>query len=110
MCGISGIVGLQNISNPLVTSIRNLEYRGYDSCGVAVLNGRGKIIVKKNIGSVDEVNDGEKLTKPKGHIGIAHTRWATHGRVTKANTHPHLSCQKSPEQPRTAQTSPDGPE
>lgn len=94
MCGISGIVGLQNISNPLVASIKNLEYRGYDSCGVAILNGRGRIIVRKNIGSVDEVNEGEELTKPKGHIGIAHTRWATHGKVTKANTHPHMSCQK----------------
>ena len=94
MCGISGIVGLQNISNPLVASIRNLEYRGYDSCGVAILNGRGKIIVKKNIGAVDEVNEVEKLTKPKGHIGIAHTRWATHGGVTKFNTHPHVSCQR----------------
>jgi glucosamine--fructose-6-phosphate aminotransferase (isomerizing) len=94
MCGISGIVGLQNISNPLVASIRNLEYRGYDSCGVAVLNGRGKIIVKKNIGSVDEANEEEKFTKSKGLVGIAHTRWATHGRVTKANTHPHVSCQK----------------
>lgn len=94
MCGISGIVGLRNISNPLVTSIRNLEYRGYDSCGVAILNGRGRIIVRKNIGSVDEVNEREELTKPKGHIGIAHTRWATHGKVTKANTHPHMSCQK----------------
>ncbi|MDP7554754.1 MAG: class II glutamine amidotransferase, partial [Nitrospinota bacterium] len=77
-----------------MASIRNLEYRGYDSCGVAVLNGRGKITVKKNIGSVDEVNEGEKLTKSKGFVGIAHTRWATHGRVTKANTHPHLSCHK----------------
>ncbi len=94
MCGISGIIGLQNISTPLVASIRNLEYRGYDSCGVAILNGKGKIIVKKNIGSVDEVNEAEELTKPKGNIGIAHTRWATHGRVTKANTHPHVSCQK----------------
>ena len=94
MCGISGIVGLQNISSPLVASIRNLEYRGYDSCGVAILNGQRKLIVKKNIGSVDEVNEEEKLTKPKGKIGIAHTRWATHGGVTKANTHPHVSSQR----------------
>ena len=94
MCGISGVIGLRNISNPLLISIRNLEYRGYDSCGVAVLNGKGKIVIKKDIGSVDEVNERESLTKPKGHIGIAHTRWATHGRVTRANTHPHLCCQK----------------
>jgi len=92
MCGISGVVGLRNISNPLVTSIRNLEYRGYDSCGIALLNGQKDILVKKNIGSVDEVNEKEKLTKQEGNIGIAHTRWATHGGVTRANTHPHLSC------------------
>ncbi len=92
MCGISGIVGLRNISNSLLTSIRNLEYRGYDSCGIALLNGQDNILVKKNVGSVDEVNEKEELTKQEGNIGIAHTRWATHGGVTRANSHPHLSC------------------
>jgi glucosamine--fructose-6-phosphate aminotransferase (isomerizing) len=91
MCGISGIAGFKNIGAPLLDSIRHLEYRGYDSCGVAILGSHG-IEVRKNIGSVDEVNERERLSEPEGKIGIAHTRWATHGGVTKENTHPHLSC------------------
>jgi glucosamine--fructose-6-phosphate aminotransferase (isomerizing) len=91
MCGISGIVGYKNIAMPLLNSIRHLEYRGYDSCGVAIMS-NNSIVVRKNIGSVDEVNEREKLSEPDGKIGIAHTRWATHGGVTKDNTHPHLSC------------------
>ncbi len=92
MCGIAGIVSLENISGKLVQSIRNLEYRGYDSCGIAVLNGSGRPQLRKNIGAVDEVREKENLTTLSGTIGIAHTRWATHGGVTKANAHPHASC------------------
>ncbi len=91
MCGISGIAGFKNIGIPLLDSIRHLEYRGYDSCGIAILGSHG-IEVRKNIGSVDEVNERERLSEPDGKLGIAHTRWATHGGVTKKNTHPHLSC------------------
>ena len=91
MCGISGIAGFKNIGLPLLDSIRHLEYRGYDSCGIAILGLHG-IEVRKNIGSVDEVNERERLSEPDGKVGIAHTRWATHGGVTKENTHPHLSC------------------
>ncbi|MBI3585276.1 MAG: glutamine--fructose-6-phosphate transaminase (isomerizing) [Nitrospinae bacterium] len=91
MCGISGIAGFKNIGIPLLDSIRHLEYRGYDSCGIAILGSHG-IEVRKNIGSVDEVNERERLSEPDGKLGIAHTRWATHGGVTKENTHPHLSC------------------
>lgn len=91
MCGISGIAGFKNIGIPLLDSIRHLEYRGYDSCGIAILGSHG-IEVRKNIGSVDEVNERERLSEPDGKVGIAHTRWATHGGVTKENTHPHLSC------------------
>lgn len=93
MCGISGIAGSKNIGVPLFESIKHLEYRGYDSCGVAIITPY-QIEVRKNIGSVDEVNEREKLSEPQGEIGIAHTRWATHGGVTKENTHPHLSCNK----------------
>ena len=91
MCGISGVAGFKNIGIPLLDSIRHLEYRGYDSCGIAILGSHG-IEVRKNIGSVDEVNERERLSEPDGKLGIAHTRWATHGGVTKENTHPHLSC------------------
>lgn len=90
MCGISGVVGYGNIVKTLLESIRNLEYRGYDSCGVAVMSSNG-IEVRKNAGTVDSVVEKEHLHQLKGQMGIAHTRWATHGGVTKENAHPHLS-------------------
>lgn len=91
MCGIAGMVSVRNISDRLLRSIKNLEYRGYDSCGIAIL-GRDQIEIRKNIGTVEEVDRKEKLTEPQGFVGIAHTRWATHGKVTQVNSHPHLSC------------------
>ncbi len=94
MCGISGIIGADNVCQELLDSIRNLEYRGYDSCGIAVLNSK-KIELKKNTGSVDEVNQREDLTDFIGNLGIAHTRWATHGGVTKGNAHPHTNGSKN---------------
>ena len=93
MCGISGIIGRKDITKKLFNSIRNLEYRGYDSCGVAVLS-KGSIKIKKNVGAVDDVNYQEKFLELSGNIGIAHTRWATHGGVSKENSHPHWSCKK----------------
>ena len=90
MCGISGIIDQQPVTRNLVTSIGNLEYRGYDSCGMALLNGKG-IEVRKNTGGVQEVRSREKFDNMTGNLGIAHTRWATHGGVTAENAHPHLS-------------------
>ena len=90
MCGISGIVHSEDIGRNLFNSIRNLEYRGYDSCGMAMLQ-QGELDLRKNVGGIDEVNAIEKLDQMQGSIGIAHTRWATHGGVTQENAHPHLS-------------------
>ena len=87
MCGIFGYIGHRNASSLLVKGLLRLEYRGYDSSGVVVKN--GKLESYKDIGKISEM--ASSLPKLKGSIGIAHTRWATHGGVTKENAHPHLS-------------------
>jgi glutamine---fructose-6-phosphate transaminase (isomerizing) len=91
MCGIVGIIGKEAAAPLLVKSLMRLEYRGYDSCGVAAINDQG-IEVRKDVGGVTEVAERQKLATTPGDIGIAHTRWATHGGVSRENAHPHLSC------------------
>ena len=95
MCGIVGIIGDNGEAAPLlVQGITRLEYRGYDSSGLATLNSGG-IEVRKGVGAVDEVASQQELASAHGTLGIAHTRWATHGGVSQENAHPHLSCDKN---------------
>jgi glucosamine--fructose-6-phosphate aminotransferase (isomerizing) len=92
MCSIIGIIGGKNIVAPaLVESLKRMEYRGYDSVGVATLS-TNRISVKKGIGKVGQVNSNLNLAGMEGFIGIGHTRWATHGGVTDYNAHPHPCC------------------
>lgn len=94
MCGIVGYIGNRNdVGSLLLNSLKKLEYRGYDSCGVAGISDR-EILVKKDIGKIEEVDKKLDFSSVKGSIGIAHTRWSTHGGVTKENAHPHLSNNK----------------
>ncbi len=89
MCGIVGYIGSRDASEFLVEGLRRLEYRGYDSAGVAVID-RGAIRVCKTTGRVDALH-GRLLSEPlPGHAGIGHTRWATHGPANDANAHPHV--------------------
>ncbi len=95
MCGIVGYIGQKKRINFLLEPLKRLEYRGYDSCGVAFrLNGNSKkIFLKKEKGKINKLKD--NLSPERNfEIGIAHTRWATHGAPTKINAHPHFGCKK----------------
>src|SRR5258706_10015797 len=95
MCGIVGAIAKRNIVPVLIEGLKRLEYRGYDSAGVAVLNGGGGGGLElKRVRSTGRVADLERLAQTQGlagEIGIAHTRWATHGVPSEKNAHPHLS-------------------
>ncbi len=91
MCGITGCFGIKNAPKYLLDSLKRLEYRGYDSAGIATLND-SQINIKKDTGEIDEIDQKHQLTDLEGNIGMGQTRWATHGDVTKENAHPHLSC------------------
>ena len=91
MCGIVGAIAERNITEILVEGLKRLEYRGYDSAGVAVLGSNGLIRDCKRVGKVANVQQGLKEDPIKGVLGIAHTRWATHGKPSEANAHPHFS-------------------
>ncbi len=92
MCGIIGYIGNKPSQRILINGLKALEYRGYDSAGIAILTNR-KVEVRKNIGQVKALE--KFLTKGRkidGHLGIGHTRWATHGSPNKINAHPHSDC------------------
>ena len=92
MCGIFGCILKEGNAAPLIhSSLKHLEYRGYDSVGIATISD-GKIFIKKDKGKIDEVNEIVNLDDMPGSIGIGHTRWATHGAPLKVNSHPHADC------------------
>ena len=91
MCGIVGAVAERNVTPILIEGLQRLEYRGYDSAGVALVQADGEVQRRREVGKVVNLSnnlDAEPLT---GGVGIAHTRWATHGSVQQTNTHPHMS-------------------
>ena len=90
MCSIIGYSGKNSAAPILVKGLQKMEYRGYDSVGIAT-ESENKIVVKKGVGRVVEVSNAVQLDKLPGNIGIGHTRWATHGKVTEKNAHPHSS-------------------
>ena len=88
MCGIVGCVGSKRASDVLIDGLKRLEYRGYDSCGLATIDA-GNLKVVKSINRMDSLE--QEAHELGGGIGIGHTRWATHGVVSIANAHPHVS-------------------
>ncbi len=90
MCGIVGAVANRNVVPALIDGLSRLEYRGYDSAGIAVLNSAGIERVRA-VGRVAAMTDRANETRLNGQVGIGHTRWATHGGVTESNAHPHVS-------------------
>ena len=91
MCGIVGYIGKRNAYEILVKGLHRLEYRGYDSAGVALLNDRQQLNVYKAKGKVSDLETAAQGKDCKAEVGIAHTRWATHGEPSVRNAHPHVS-------------------
>ena len=93
MCGIVGCVAEEPVAGILLEGLKRVEYRGYDSAGMATI-WEGSLSVRKGVGRVSEIEQSRNLSGLKGNIGMAHTRWATHGGVTDQNAHPHASCRE----------------
>src|SRR5581483_9057170 len=93
MCGIVGYVGPKNSVPIILDALGRLEYRGYDSAGIAVIDEHGALVGSKAEGKLsrlaERLNNGEAIS---GRVGVGHTRWATHGRPSDANAHPHMDC------------------
>lgn len=94
MCGIVGAIAERNITAILVEGLKRLEYRGYDSAGVAVVDNHGQLLRQRRVGKVAELASALQQEPLAGKLGIAHTRWATHGAPTEANAHPHFSSEQ----------------
>ena len=93
MCGIVGGITSKNITPLLLDGLKRLEYRGYDSSGLVILSQDNKLVRERAAGKVSNLENNLKLKKPslKGNAGLAHTRWATHGKPSVNNAHPHIS-------------------
>ncbi len=94
MCGIIGCVAEGPVAGILLEGLRRVEYRGYDSAGIATISD-DRLEVRKGAGRINEIEGRQKLSGLRGSTGIAHTRWATHGGVTDKNAHPHASCRET---------------
>jgi len=92
MCGIAGYIGKNQASDFLLDALKRLEYRGYDSAGMAVLNEENTLTYVRSVGRINALEEKLKINQSNGCIGIAHTRWATHGHPSQANAHPHSDC------------------
>ena len=92
MCGIVGYTGPREAGPILLEGLRRLEYRGYDSAGIALLDGSGELFVEKRAGKLANLTAALGDQTPHAGIGLAHTRWATHGRPSDLNAHPHVDC------------------
>jgi len=94
MCSIIGYKGNEHASSVLIEGLKKMEYRGYDSVGIATIKS-GKLLMRKGVGKVAEVNKSLRLDELPGKLGIGHTRWATHGGIVDSNAHPHLACKST---------------
>ena len=94
MCGIVAAAARREVSEILLEGLRRLEYRGYDSAGMALIDNDHHLLLHKKKGKVSELERAQALDPYHGCTGIAHTRWATHGEPSGANSHPHISGQR----------------
>src|SRR5438045_7775657 len=92
MCGILGYIGPSKAVPVVIEGLRKLEYRGNDSAGSAVVNGTGKLEIRRAPGKLRNLEEAIAKSPLEGTYGIGHTRWATHGRPTEENAHPHRDC------------------
>ncbi|MGB6718448.1 MAG: glutamine--fructose-6-phosphate transaminase (isomerizing), partial [Candidatus Acidiferrales bacterium] len=92
MCGIVGYIGPKKVVPLILDGLKRLEYRGYDSAGVAVVGENGKLEIRRASGKLRNLEEAVRLAPLEGMYGIGHTRWATHGRPTEENAHPHRDC------------------
>ena len=92
MCGIVGYVGNKQVVPLIIDGLRKLEYRGYDSAGIAVVDENNQLSLRRAEGKLRNLEEAIRLNPLDGNYGIGHTRWATHGRPTEENAHPHRDC------------------